>query len=76
MTQTNDISIFLKNVEYIRKKNKLTVESMAAIMGISARAYQRAQSGDLPRSLRVSAVWELSFRLCIPPAQWFRPLGE
>lgn len=50
----NEIDIFLKNISYLRKHNKLSKRKMAEILGIGVKSLNKIENGELPPRIGVN----------------------
>ena len=48
---------FCKNIKYLREKNALTIDVMAAMLGISVRNLRKIEEGTIPPSVNIYILW-------------------
>lgn len=55
----NEETIFLENVLFLRKSNRLTKKEMASILGISMYHLNKVEQGVLPECLGIEVVFRI-----------------
>lgn len=70
----NEIDIFLKNISYLRKHNKLSKRKMAEILGIGVKSLNKIENGELPPRIGVNVFFKIEKNFGISPKNLFSGL--
>lgn len=63
----SELNIFLSNVTWLRKHNKLSKKRMAALLGIGVYSLNKIESGMLPPNLDVDIFFRIQRHFGIRP---------
>lgn len=72
----NELSVFCKNIKYIRKKEKLSLSKMASIMHISTTTLKKIEKEEFPKRLNASVLMDIYRCFGIKPSQQIVPIWE
>ena len=72
----NEIDIFLKNISYLRKHNKLSKRKMAEILGIGVKSLNKIENGELPPRIGVNVFFKIEKNFGISPKNLFSGLFD
>lgn len=76
MMTEKEISIFCKNIKYLREKHNLEKREMADICGIDIPSLEKIEKGILPDSISIDIVINLYRHFNISPEKFFAPLDK
>ena len=66
-SKKDDIFIITQNIKWLRDKNKLSLEEMSEILGISTNSLKKLESGILPKRLNLDFLFKIHSYFNIPP---------
>lgn len=76
MKNINETEIFCKNVQFLRKKLKISKTQMAKRLGISKHSMAKIERGEMPPRLGCEILVIIFNEFCIRPSDMFLPLFE
>ena len=68
-----NLQVFCKNMYALRKKNNLTQQQMARILGISIKSLRSVEKGSVPPRMKISVVYRIYNTFHLLPSELFKP---
>ena len=73
MNIQEEITVFCRNIQHIRKKYYLSEKSMAMLMGIHEEDLLEIESGRLPKHISVEVLFRLQDIFDLPAGEFLTP---
>lgn len=72
----DELTIFTKNIIYLRNKNNLSKKEMAKLIGIGTGSLNKLEKGEIPERMSVEVVFEICNAFGLHPCDLFRDIEQ